>query len=150
MEVDFRAAGTADIDLLVRLMRKLYEFDHISFDQENARRGLVKLLDDESLGRVWLIRHAGETAGYVVLTFGFSLEFHGRDALVDEIYLTEDYRGRGIGRRALEFVFAFCRSHGIDAVHLEVEKANTRARALYLKAGFADHTRHFMTKWISG
>jgi GNAT superfamily N-acetyltransferase len=40
--------------------------------------------------------------GYIVLTFGYSLEYLGRDAFIDEFYLRESYRGRRWGRRTLE------------------------------------------------
>jgi GNAT superfamily N-acetyltransferase len=45
-----------------------------------------------------------ETIGYIVLTLGDSLEYHGRDAFVDEIYIRESHRGKGIGAQAIKFV----------------------------------------------
>jgi len=37
---------------------------------------------------------------------------------------------------------------GISAVHLEVDHTNTVAQALYRKAGFVDHDRYLMTRWL--
>ena len=41
--------------------------------------------------------------GYLVLTLGYSLEYGGRDAFIDEVYIRSSYRGRGIGTAALTF-----------------------------------------------
>jgi GNAT superfamily N-acetyltransferase len=144
----FTLAGASDADELVELMREFYAFDHIAFDEEAARRALRQILGDARFGVVHLIRAGAETAGYLVLTFGFSLEFHGRDAFVDELYLRENFRGRGIGRACIEFAAEVCRAEGIAALHLEAERANTRAQALYLKSGFHAHDRYLMTKWL--
>jgi ribosomal protein S18 acetylase RimI-like enzyme len=87
--------------------------------------------------------------GYVVLTYGFSLESHGRDALIDEIYLMPDYRRQGLGRRVLQQMEAEARHLGAARIYLEVERPNTHAQAFYRQLGFEDHNRFLMSKWIS-
>lgn len=145
-EIHFETAAARDVDLLVRMMRDFYESEHIEFEERAARAALGELLADERLGRVHLIRSGAEVIGYLVLTFGFSLEFGGRDAFVDELFVREGWRGRGAGRRALEFAEGVCRAGGVRALHLEVERANTGAQALYRRAGFRDHDRYLLTR----
>ena len=149
MEPTFVLARVSDIDLLLTLMPEYYAFDHLRFDENIARTALRQILNDDACGRIWLIQLGEETVGYIVLAFGFSLEFHGRDAFVDEFYLREAYRGRGIGQAALRFVEAACPALGVHALHLEVERANRNAQALYRKLGFVDHNRYLMTRWIA-
>jgi ribosomal protein S18 acetylase RimI-like enzyme len=86
--------------------------------------------------------------GYVVLTLGFSFEYRGRDAFLDELYLEEKSRGRGIGRKAMEFAEGMARELGVNAVHLEVSRDNDAGLELYRRAGYADHDRCLMTKWL--
>jgi diamine N-acetyltransferase len=148
-EVDFRIATGSDVETLIVFMREFYSLEHIAFDERAARGALRQILGDDRLGRVWMINDAGKSVGYVVLTFGFSLEFHGRDAFIDELYVEASSRGRGIGRKVLEFLEAACRSLDVEALHLEVGKENTNALRLYRKFGFEDHDRHLMTRWIS-
>jgi ribosomal protein S18 acetylase RimI-like enzyme len=148
MDISFRLADVVDIDLLVEFMQEFYEAEHLAFDDQVARTALQKILSDDSLGRIWLIQLDSIPIGYVVLTLGFSLEFHGRDAFIDEIYIRAQYQGRGIGRRGLEFIEDGCRSLGVRALHLEVERDNTKAQAVYRKFGFKDHDRYLLTKWI--
>lgn len=88
------------------------------------------------------------TAGYVVVAFGYSLEFHGRDAFVDELFLRPAFRGRSLGREVLRFVEEQCRAAGVTALHLEVERKNTAAQEFYRRLGFQDHDRYLMTRWL--
>ena len=147
-------AEESDADSLIRLMREYYAFDGHGFDEQKARVALTTLLRDRSLGRVWLILdggdpEAGDAAGYVVLCFGYSLEWLGRDAFVDEFYLRENYRGRGWGRKTMEFVESCARAEGIRTLHLEVVRQNARALQVYRKMGFQEHASTFLSKWIA-
>lgn len=149
MNLNYVPAETRHIETLLGFMRDFYLHESLTLNEEAARGALQQLITDESKGRVWLIEADGETVGYTVLTFGFSLEFHGRDAFVDELFIVAEWRGRGIGRQTLEFLSAACRTHGIAALHLEVERANTVAQELYRKAGFVDHDRYLLTRWVN-
>src|SRR5258708_4133551 len=84
MDTSFERGPPEKADLLVVLMREFYAIEHLPFDESVIKSSLATLFGDESLGRVWLIGLDQETIGYVVLAFGFSFEFHGRDALIDE------------------------------------------------------------------
>ncbi len=86
--------------------------------------------------------------GYVALTFGYSLEFHGRDAFVDELFVRAERRGEGAGTAALGFIMDTCPTLGVHALHLEVERVNTAAQALYRLFGFHDHDGYLMTRWM--
>ena len=85
----------------------------------------------------------GETgaAGYLALTRGFSLEQAGHYALLDELYIAPEARGRGLGAQALALAAAQARDWGVDVLRLEVHHHNPRAKALYLRAGFVDTHR---------
>src|SRR5262249_6838768 len=74
VETTFKAAGHADIDVLLVLRREFCRHQEIAFDEQRAEVALARLLDDQSLGRVWLIGSGGATVGYVVLIFSYSLE----------------------------------------------------------------------------
>jgi ribosomal protein S18 acetylase RimI-like enzyme len=149
METTFRLAENSDTETLVEFIGEFHEIEHLPFDNNRVRTMLAKLLNDDSLGRLWLIQDGSEPIGYIVLGFGYSLEFQGRDAMIDELYIRESYRGQGIGTSAIQFVERVCPSLGIQAIHLEVDRKNTAAQNLYRKVGFEDHDRYLMTKWIA-
>ncbi|HXG19770.1 MAG TPA: GNAT family N-acetyltransferase [Methylomirabilota bacterium] len=148
MDIIFKLAQPADAELLMQLMREYCAFDHLPFDEQTRRRTYGQFLGDESQGRLWLILSEGAPVGYLILTFGFSFEYGGRDAFLDEVYLCEPHRGRGIGKRAIDFAEKQCRALGVGALHLEVKRENTNAHALYRQVGFIEHDRYLLTKHI--
>jgi GNAT superfamily N-acetyltransferase len=143
-----RTAVLADISQVLPMMRDFYTFEGISFDESRAVRLLTQLVNDVSLGRLTLIEQEGELVGYLILGFGFSVEFGGRDALLDELFVRPEFRGRGLGSAAIESAMSICKQEGIHALHLEADHFNKRAHDLYLRLGFKDHKRHLMTKWL--
>ena len=152
-DVSLEPAGLADIDILIQFSRRLNEEDpaftgDFHFDEAAVRAALAQLLADSGLGRGWLICTADQVVGYVVLTYGFSLESHGRDALLDEIFITEEYRGRGIGQQVIEQIEAEARRQGAHKLYLEVERPNRRAQEFYHRLGFMDHNRFLMSKLL--
>ena len=148
MSFRFRAPAPEDVEGLLALMRDFYAHEDIPFVEQAARAGVERLVAEPSLGGIWLIEDAAETIGYLVLTLGYSLEFQGRDALVDELYIRDVHRGRGAGGAALRFAEEQCRRNGARALHLEVGRENVRAQSLYHRAGFRDHDRYLLTKWV--
>lgn len=82
--------------------------------------------------------------GYIVLTFGYSLEMGGRDAFIDELFLIETVRGKGIGKRVMELIQAEARRLGVHALHLEVGRENERAQRVYRVAGFQARQNFFL------
>jgi GNAT superfamily N-acetyltransferase len=126
-------AQEPDADLLLTMMHEYYAYDGHRLDRDKACAALLQFLRDPSLGRAWLIADGEEAVGYIVLTYGFSLEFLGRDAFIDEFYIRESHRRQGWGRQVLESVEQFAGSVGIRAIHLEVVRANENALRVYRK-----------------
>jgi GNAT superfamily N-acetyltransferase len=143
-----RTACAGDDAVLVALMRDFYAEEHLGFDEVVTPRALRELLASPALGTVLVFTHADSVTGYLVLTHGFSLEFHGRYALLDELYLIPSVRGRGWGRHALAVAAETARAAGFSALRLEVNHANTRARSAYLKCGYQDNRRDLLTRWL--
>src|SRR5436853_442943 len=145
MELQFSIANDTDVDTILTFMRQFYAIDQYPFDEQIAFTSVADIVRDASLGRVWLLYNRDKAVGYLVITFGYSLEYHGRDAFIDEIFVTTTYRNQGVGTKAIEFVLEMCPELGIHALHLEVERTNTAGQALYRKFGFENHDRYLMT-----
>ena len=118
-------AGCRDLDGLVPLVRAYHEFEHVVLSDAQRVAALKPLLTDASLGRIWLIRMRGCLVGYIAVCFGYSIEFIGKDAFVDEFFIEPGWRGRGIGSKVLT---AICR----EATRLGIvgEDAGTGNRSL--------------------
>jgi len=144
-----RPATAADVPRLRDLMADYYAEVGYPFDPAAARDCFGAIVRDPALGRVWMVEAGGDVAGYAVLAFGYSLEHRGKDAFVDDLYVVPARRGRGLGRAALEAVEAAARELGVRALHLEVERENASAQALYRDRGFRDNDRRLMTKRLA-
>jgi ribosomal protein S18 acetylase RimI-like enzyme len=77
------------------------------------------------------------------------MEYHGRCGLVDELYIREDYRGKGLGKQAFVVIEDYLRSQRMRSLSLVVDHWNEPAEALYTKLGFRREQRHLMVKHIN-
>jgi GNAT superfamily N-acetyltransferase len=145
---EIEVAYPAEADEILSLMERFYDEERYPYDRERAQAALVPFLSDPSLGRAWLFRDGGAPVGYFVLTLGWSLEYGGRDAFVDELFVSPSHRGHGLGRRALDEMGRTCEELGVRALHLEVQRDNPAAE-LYRRWGFEDHDRRLMTRRFS-
>jgi ribosomal protein S18 acetylase RimI-like enzyme len=148
MEHLITVAKETDIELLLELMQEFYIIEHLNYDENVIRKGLLEIFENKNYGYALLIKTENKPAGYFIVTFGFSLEFHGRDALLDEFYIRKEFRSKGIGTMCLDYLESLCSKEGIHAVHLEVDRTNLRAKELYHRSGYEDHNRHLLTKWL--
>jgi ribosomal protein S18 acetylase RimI-like enzyme len=150
-EITIRAAAISDIDQLLHMMRGLQQDDpwSVPFCEKDVRESLRELLDNASAGRVFIIRDTEFCIGYLVISFGFSLEYGGKNAWIDELFIRSELRGKGIGSKALEFATQSARDSGAKVLHLAVNRGNP-AIELYRRHGFEDHNRYLLSKWLTG
>ena len=128
---EIRRAGPNDIGELLELHRAFCAVDDHPFDPVRAEGAFAPLLDDDAHGVVWLV---DDPPAYAVLTWGWSIEAGGAEAVLDEVYSSQ--RGRGVGQGLIEHLIADARQRGIVRIFLETERHNDRARELYRRHGF--------------
>ena len=100
-EVLIRRAGAQDLDALLPLVAAYHSFEKVTLSEPERRRAVADLLADPALGLVLRLDVGGMVAGYAALCFGYSIEFGGRDAFLDELYLLPKVRRYGLGARLL-------------------------------------------------
>ncbi|TMB28750.1 MAG: GNAT family N-acetyltransferase [Deltaproteobacteria bacterium] len=141
-----RGAGGEDLPALLEMMEDFNAGESIAFDRALFRPRLERLLADPGLGRVLVFEVDGDPSGYAIVTWGYDLEYGGRDAFLTEFYVRPDHRRRGIGRQALAAAEEAARSGGAHALHLLVRHENAEAQRLYGLAGYRTEPRAVMTK----
>ena len=97
--VDIRRAGPGDLDRLVELHREFSAVDAHSFDIGRATAAFAPLLDDDRRGVIWIV---DAPPAYAVLTWGWSIEAGGAEAVLDEIFVSE--RDAGVGSSLIQHV----------------------------------------------
>jgi GNAT superfamily N-acetyltransferase len=148
-QVEFIPATVHDLPDLADMMPGVYAYEGERPDSTGWAAAAAELIQTPSLGGLWMIHWQGQPVGYVALTFGFSLEFYGRTATIDELFVAAPYRSHGIGGQAIEFVEAYARSLGFHSLMLEVDTANTRGQSFYESRGFQYYPHmHIMNKQL--
>ena len=113
-------------------------------DAAHRDAALGPLLDGSPHGAVYLIGPPMAPVGYIALSFGWSVEFGGLDAIIDEIYVRPGVRGRGMASEVLISLPKALAQAGVRALHLEVDREDEKTKRLYAKAGFATRDRYVL------
>jgi ribosomal protein S18 acetylase RimI-like enzyme len=144
-----RPPADSELPWLVEMMVDFNRFEEIPWDPQSGTAVLQRLLDDASLGQVHVVIQDGAVVGSAILTYGYDLEFGGRDAFLTEIYLVPEARGRGLGEEVLSALELRAQKAGVHAIHLGVRPENGPALSLYRKVGFVPIPRLILTKKVS-
>lgn len=132
-----RRATPRDADEVAKL---LHDFN-IEFDTESpgpdvlARRLRTLLVQSSTVALV-----AGRPAVAVALvTLRSNVWYEGRVALLDELYVVPQLRGRGIGTSVVELLVSTMRAAGVELVEINVDQGDVDAQRFYERHGFSGY-----------
>jgi len=147
MPISFTQATLADLETLFEMMRHMQRDDpwEEKFAESTVRANLAELLQNPVFGVVYIVREEALPIGYLVVCFDYSLEYRGKGAWVDELFVEPSHRGTGIGTQLLDLAERTSREHHAKVLHLEVNHGNP-AIELYRRRGFTEHPRFLMSK----
>ena len=141
-----RPATVADVALLRTMIRELAEFEHeldrVEIQEEDlARDGFGANPNFRALIAEW----DGKAAGYA-LFFDYYSTWVGRGLFLEDLFVREQFRGRGIGKALLAAVARIAVEERRYGVHWEVLGWNEKAIEMYkaLGAEFRDQWRPVM------
>ena len=142
--ITFKPLEIQDIAIITQMMEEFYAIDQYPIDSERTKNLFLEFITHENLGKSWLIQSKNEIVGYFILTFVFSFEYGGKIAFIDELFIKEIERGKGIGKKALLFIQQEVLKLSLKLLYLEVEPHNENAQKLYLAHDFELHNRKLM------
>ena len=149
MSAALTLAKPEHLDKITTLAAAFHAEEGIEMSDEARRAGLAPLLDGIPHGAAYLIGPPRAPIGYIVVCFGWSVEFGGLDAIIDELFIRTGVRGRGIATETLMSLPRALAGAGLRAIHLEVDSGNEAAVKLYKRAGFVTRDRYmFMSKTL--
>ena len=140
----FKPLEIIDISTITQMMQDFYAIDNYPIDVEVAKNLFQEFISNEHLGKSWLIYSENEIVGYIILTYIFSFEYGGKIAFLDELFIKETARGKGIGKEAIQFIQREVPKLSLKLLYLEVEPHNENAQKLYLAHDFVIHNRKLM------
>jgi GNAT superfamily N-acetyltransferase len=138
-----RAAAVSDVPLLLRFSREFAEYERqrdavVITEQTLVRDGFGSQPKFRSLIAEW----NGEAIGYA-LFFGTYSSLKGSGIFLEDLFVREAFRGRGIGRALLSEVARIARQEGSFGIRWEVLSWNESAIKFYKSLGgeFLDELR---------
>lgn len=141
--LSIRPATIHDVALLRTMVRELAEFEHeldlVTIREEDlARDGFGENPRFRALIADW----DSHPAGYA-LFFGYYSTWSGRGLFLEDLFVRESFRGRGIGKSLLASVACIAVEENCYGIHWEVLDWNEKAIALYRALGgeFRDQWR---------
>jgi len=138
--VEIRPGREEEAEDLLPLMRAYCQF----YGSSPADDGLLEmartLSTDPSQGAVF-IAHDGERAvGFATLDWKWSMLKGARLGYLEDLYVLEDSRGRGIAEALIEACADRCRELGMPAMQWLTQPSNRRAQAVYDRKGASPET----------
>lgn len=126
-----RAAGEADLDAMTQLIGRLFALEpDFSFDPLKARRALSQLLVKHEAA-LWVAERDERVLGMCSAQILISTAEGGPVAWVEDVVVSPDQRGAGIGRFLLDAVTTWAKRRGITRLQLLVDRENSAALDFY-------------------
>jgi GNAT superfamily N-acetyltransferase len=141
-----RPATLDDAALLRAMIRELAEYEHeldqVTISENDLRRDGF---GEKPRFRALIAEWEGQAAGYA-LFFEYYSTWVGRGLYLEDLFVREKFRGRGIGTALLAHVARIAVEERCCGVHWEVLNWNTKAIEMYRQIGakFPDQWRRVL------
>ena len=125
-----------DKAVFLAMMEKLYSSKAVAqkVDSHIFEETFHAAVNNSPFIRAFIIEDDGIPVGYALVSFSFASEVGGLVALLEDIYISDTCRGKGLGSQFMRFVEE--EYPLVKRYRLEVTKENERAMALYSKLGY--------------
>lgn len=131
-------AFESDIPQLCGLLHHLFEQEaDFSPDVVVQQRGLSAVIRHPEIGRILVARRNGRLVGMINLLFTVSTALGGRVALLEDMVVSPDARGSGVGSALLKRAMETARLEGCLRITLLTDHDNDAAQRFYRRHGFA-------------
>ncbi len=146
MEITQRNFRENDLPEIIGFKRKSVEisFPGYEFDVENFKKKLLKSSEKEPEG-IQVLESGGKIIGYIWFSSGKG-DF-GKYGLLHHLFIDENYRGKDLAIKLINYAEQYLRSKGIKRVKLTVTETNGPAIKLYEKLNYKK-TRSVMEKLL--
>jgi len=130
-----------DIDEALKTKVAELYMQQISVDDDEksfqlAMDAINLTLEDEEHSRIVVAEEDGKLYGLAFLNIGISLRIGGRYIWLNELYVHNEYRNKGIGKKLLLYIIHQAESQGIKMIELETGINNSVTQHIYHSLGF--------------
>lgn len=136
-DIVIRKAKKSDLPAIRRLLAELIDAmdDTECIDLRVATKIWEHLLKDARSHFV-VATARGTPVGLIHFTTRQTVLHRSPSAMIDELVVTKEYQGKGIGKQLVLSAIERCRQLGCCEVEVSTEQTNLKARKFYTKCGF--------------
>ncbi|MSP19329.1 MAG: GNAT family N-acetyltransferase [Bdellovibrionales bacterium] len=134
--IELSKVSLQESELLKDYIEALYRFEEDYESIVNIEEGLKSLFKNEALATPYFIKQGPEKIGYLILTRYHSVEKGGLTIYIDELYVEERFRRRGVGKTILDQVVSIGQREKAKALWANTEHNNEGAQRFFKNAGF--------------
>ena len=126
-----------DRQLYKEMARELYHSDAVLHRGPVAHfeKTAAEALSGGGCAEIFILEYDSAAAGYALTARSFSQEAGGVVVWIEEIYIREPYRSKGLGREFFNYIEKE-KDGDTVRIRLEVEEKNERAQSLYRQLGY--------------
>ena len=130
-------ATTSDIPVLCTLLDYLFS-QEVEFkpDHETQSRGLEMILNNNNIGNIFVAKKNEKIIGMVILLYTVSTALGERVALLEDMVVSPNERGLGIGSMLLDHAVKYATEEGCKRITLLTDKTNIGAQKFYKQHEF--------------
>jgi GNAT superfamily N-acetyltransferase len=143
--IRLRPPGPGDYEVWLPLWQGYQSFYKVDLPEEATRVAWNRLLDPSEPVFAALAWVDGKAAGMVHWIYHRSTWTVGNYCYLQDLFVAGDQRGRGIGRRLIEHVYAVAQEAGAARVYWLTHETNTTAMQLYdriaTRSGFVQYRK---------
>lgn len=105
-------------------------------------------LNSPELITMMMIEEEKEAIGFANLMIIFSVWAHGKALILDDLFVLEEYRGKGLGRKVLEFIEDHAKENKYKRLQFQSELSNPNAYKFYISLGYKSEDMHFFVRYF--
>ena len=144
--VVIRKATVNDLNAILELNKKLFEYEtafNIEFNPEwsysDSGQAYFKKVIEGDNGFALVAEVSGKVVGYVAVSI-YNLSFRTKNPIaeLDNVFIEEEFRRMGAGKKLIEKAKNLAREKGIKRIKVEAAVQNQKALAFYRSCGFKD------------
>ena len=145
-EITINKAVENDIPQILSLLREFAEYEKLLDYLEVTEERLKAALFGENKIAEAIVAFDDETAiGYAIFFPHFSTFRGQRGIYLEDIFISKDFRGKGVGEMMLKYIATLAKSRGFERIDFQVLEWNAPAIRFYENLGAErnDEDRHF-------
>ena len=133
-----RLCHSEDARLLAPLIAALASEEGAESAELDSIETVVSALLESGVSDFLLALIDGKPVGCLQIAYRLSTWHAAPYAYLEDFYLAPEARARGVGTKMLDYALQRAEGQRADQIMLDVRSANTAARRLYTRFGFAD------------